>query len=109
MDAEPVINAADAEPEPPNPVHEVLTICGITTAANRATLINIEGLDSVEAASMNGDSEVTEMAKRMATRPNAAVRRLILGTMQIMRLQVLVYWVKDHDKRGLQAVPEMWT
>jgi hypothetical protein len=49
MDAEPVTDAADAEPEPPNPVHEVLTMCGITTAANRATLINIEGLDSVEA------------------------------------------------------------
>jgi hypothetical protein len=38
---------------------------------------------------MNGDSEVMEMAKRMATRPNAAVGRLILGTMQIKRLQVL--------------------
>jgi hypothetical protein len=110
MDAEPVINAADAEPKPPNPVHEVLTICGIATAANCATLIDIEGLDSVEAfASMNGDSNVTEMAKRMATRPNAGVGRLILGTMQIKRLQALGYWVKDHDKHGLQAVPEMWT
>ncbi|KAI2489358.1 hypothetical protein MHU86_25231 [Fragilaria crotonensis] len=29
--------------------------------------------------------------------------------MQIKRLQALVYWVKDHDKRGLQAQPEMWT
>ena len=110
MDAEPIIDAANAEPEPPNPVHEILTICGITTAANRETFINIEGLDSVEAfASMNGDSDVTEMAKRMASRPNAAAGRVILGTMQIKRLQALVYWVKDHDKRGLQAVPEMWT
>jgi hypothetical protein len=84
MDAEPVINAADAEPEPPNPVHEVLsTMCGIMTATNRATLINIEGLDSVEAfASMNGDSDVTEMAKRIATRPNAAAGRFILRRMQ---------------------------
>jgi hypothetical protein len=110
MDAEHIIDAANAEPEPPNPVHEILTICGITTAANRETFINIEGLDSVEAfASMNGDSDVTDMAKRMASRPNAAAGRLILGTMQIKRLQALVYWVKDHDKRGLQAVPEMWT
>jgi hypothetical protein len=101
-DAEPVIDAADAEPEPTNPVHEVLT--------NRATLLNIEGLDSVEAfASMNGDSTVTEMAKQMASRPNATAGRLILGTMQIKSLQALVYWVKDHDKRGLQAVPKMWT
>jgi hypothetical protein len=100
---QPVINAADAKPEPPNPVHEELTICGIATAANRATLINIEGLDSVEDfASMNGDSDVTEMAKRMATRPNAATGRLTLGTMQIKKLQaLLVYWVNDHNKRGL--------
>jgi hypothetical protein len=48
MDDEPVIDAADAESEPPNPVHEVLTICGIATAANCTTLTNIEGLDSVE-------------------------------------------------------------
>ena len=33
MDAEPVINAADAEPKPPNPVHDMLTICGIVNAA----------------------------------------------------------------------------
>ena len=110
MDAEPVIDAADAEPEPPNPVHDVLNICGITTAANGATFINIEGLDNIEAfAAMNGDSDVTEMAKRMASRPNAAAGRVILGTMQIKRLQALVYWVKDHDKRGLQAQPGMWT
>jgi hypothetical protein len=93
MDAELVIDAADAEPEPPNSVHKILTICGITTAANRETFINIEGLDSVEAfASMNGDSsDITEMAKRMASRPNAAAGRVILGTMQIKRLQALVY------------------
>jgi len=60
-------------------------------------------------ASMNGDPDVTEMAKRMASRPNAAAGRVILGTMQITRLQALVYWVKDHDKCSLQAVPEMWT
>jgi hypothetical protein len=109
MDAEPVADAASAEPEPTNPVHEVLTICGIATAANRATFINIEGLDCVEAfASMNSDFDITEMVKRMASRPIAAARRLILVTRQITRLQALVYWVKDPDKRGLQAVLEMW-
>ena len=58
---------------------------------------------------MNGDSDITEMAKRMASRPNAAAGRVILGTMQIKRHQAFVYWVKDHDKRGLQAVSKMWT
>ena len=110
MDAEPVIDAADSEPEPPHPVHEVLSICGIATAANRATLKNIEGLDSVEACvSTNGDSNIMEMAKRMATRPNVAAGRLILGIMQIKTLRASVYWVKDYNKRSLQAVPEMWT
>ena len=56
-----------------------------------------------------GDPDVTEMAKRMASRPNAAAGWEILGTMQIKRLQALAYWVNDHDKRGLEAVPEMWT
>ena len=49
------------------------------------------------------------MAKRMASRPNEAAGRVILGTMHIKRLQALVYWVKDYDKRGMQAAPEKWT
>ncbi len=86
----------------------MLTISGIANAATCTTFINIEGLDSMEAfASMNADPNNMERAKPMASRPNT--RRVILGTMQIKRLQALVYWVKDHDKRGLQAVPEMWT
>jgi hypothetical protein len=28
--------------------------------------------------------------------------------MQIKTLQVLVYWVKDHDKRGLVVQPDLW-
>ena len=88
----------------------MLTICGIANAATCTTFINIEGLNSVEAfASMKGNPDVTEMTKRMAWRPNAAAGRVILGTIQIKRLQALVYWVKDHDKRGLLAVPKMWT
>jgi hypothetical protein len=73
--------------------------------------VYIEGLDSVEAfASMNGDSDIMEMAKRrMASRPNTSAGRFILGTMQIKRLQAFIYWFKDHNKRGLQTVPEMWT
>jgi hypothetical protein len=33
MDVEPVIDADDAEPKPPSPVHDMLTICGIANAA----------------------------------------------------------------------------
>ncbi len=61
-------------------------------------------------ASIKGDPNVMEMAKQIASRPNASAGRVILGTMQIKRLQALVYLVKDYDKSGFQAVPaEMWT
>ena len=43
----------------------------------------------------------------MAARPSTA-GRVILGTMQSKRLQALVYWVKDRDKRGLIAQPGLW-
>ena len=106
MDAEPPIANVDAvavEPEPPNPVHNLLSTCGITNAAHRAIFIYIEGLNSIVAfASMSGDADVTEMAKRiMASRATIATGRVILGTMQIKRHQALVYWVKDYNKRGM--------
>ena len=114
MDAEPVAtiaeNAVVVETEPPNPIHDVLVTCGVTNAAHHATLIEIEGLDSIAAfRSMSGDVDITEMAKRMASRPSVASGRVILGTIQIKKLQALVYWVKDYDRRGMQASPELWT
>jgi hypothetical protein len=86
MDANPVNDdaAAVALAEPPNPIHDVLITCGITNAGYRDVFINIEGLDSIGAfATMNGDSDVSEMSKRMSTRPNVAAGRIILGTLQI--------------------------
>ena len=87
----------------------VLRTCGVVAQASRMTFINVEGLDSLAAfAMMSGDNDVTEMAKRMTIRPTAA-GRVILGTMQIKRIQALVHWVKDYDKRGLVPKPYMWT
>ena len=114
MGAEPVAaaGAVAADVEPPNPVHDVLLTCGVTNAAHRDVFMEIEGLDSIAAfAAMSGDTDVTKMAKRMASRPNAAAGRVILDTMQIKRLQaLLVYWVKeDYDKREMEAGPKLWT
>jgi len=115
--AEPVV-PEPLEPEPvievdvpeEDPVHRVLEVCGITNNTARRTFINIEGLSNIEAfGAMSGDSDVTEMAKRMASRSSAATGRVILGTMQIKRLQALVYWVKDCTNRGLDVDPDMWT
>ena len=111
--AGPVVATAAAGIAPANvaedPIHAVLRTCGVALLAARMTFINVEGLDSISAfIQLNGDSEdVTEMAKRMAARPSAA-GRVILGMMQIKRLQALVYWIEDHDKRGLVAQPDLW-
>ena len=88
-------------------MHQVLRTCGVTTLTARMTFINVEGLDSLSAfAQLNGDADVTEMAKQMASRPR--LRESHSRTMHIKRIQALVFWVKDHDKRGLAAEPELW-
>ncbi|KAI2511681.1 hypothetical protein MHU86_2747 [Fragilaria crotonensis] len=110
MDAEPVAAVANdavvvVDVEPPNPIHDVLVTCGVTNAAHRATLIEIEGLDSIAAfTSMGGDGDITEMAKRMASRPSVAAGRVIRNNAN-QETQALVYWVKDYDRRGMQAAP----
>ena len=77
----------------------------MTLLAACTTFIEIEGLNSLSAFArqLNVDSDVTEMAKPMASRPIAA-GRVILGAMHTKRIQALVFWVsEDHDKRGLVA------
>jgi hypothetical protein len=111
--AAPVVAAATAGIAPVNvaedPIHAVLRTCRVALLAARMTIINIEGHDSISAfIPLNGDSDVTEMTKRMAARLSAT-GRVIFGTMQIKWLQaLLVYWVRDHDKRGLVAQPDLW-
>ena len=108
LDAAAADAAAVAVAAAENPIHQVLRTCGVTTLVARMTFINVEDLDSLSAfAQLNGDTDVTEMAKRMASRPSTS-GRVILGTMHIKRIQALVFWVKDHDKRGLVAEPELW-
>jgi hypothetical protein len=94
---------------PANPVHGILTVCGILMNTSRQIFIDVEGLNSIDAfATLNGDSNVPEMAKRMAARTvNAG--RVILGTMKIKKIQALVYWVKDHHKHNLDVDPHAWT
>jgi hypothetical protein len=111
-DIAPDVGGLIAPPGAPveNPVHNVLALCGVTSFNARQNFITIEGLDTIDAfATLSGDSDVTEMAKRMASRSSVAAGKVILGTMQIKKIQALVYWVKDHHKCNLDVDPEMWT
>jgi hypothetical protein len=90
-----------------NPVHAALEVCGIGAAAARNMFIQVKRIDSLEAfGALSGDSDVTEMAKRMASHTvNAG--RVFLGTMQIKRIRALVFSVKDHEKHQVEIDPEI--
>ena len=86
----------------------VYTVCGITTAALRNRVAANEGLTSLEAfAEMENDQDVDNMAKRLATRPAAS--RVNLSTVQIKRLQVLVWWLRDRLNHGLELDGDAFT
>ena len=82
-------------------VNTLLTACGITDANVRNAIVHREGFLTVEdLAVLESDTDVTEMAKRMAGR-TAAEGRAHLSTVQIKRLQAMVWWIHDRRQRSL--------
>jgi hypothetical protein len=64
-----------------NPIenlHAVFVMCGITDEATRTNIINREGFNQLEDLGvLETDTDVSEMAKRMATRTQAEGRVLL--------------------------------
>jgi len=53
--------------DPIQELRDVLETCGVAVAADRNTIINREGFTSIaNLGILDGDLDVTEMAKRMA-------------------------------------------
>ena len=87
--------------DPIGDLNAVFAMCGITDEVTRANIINREGFTQLsDLGVLETDTDVTEMAKRMAARTQAE-GRVLLGTVVIKRLQTLVWWIRDHQKRGL--------
>jgi len=101
--------AAAAPPNPIDQLNTVLTTCGIAAANDRAAVIANEGFTSIaDFRYLEGDRDITKMAKRLSARTQAE-GRVNLGTVVIKRLQALVYWVKDRQKRGLAITAAAFT
>jgi hypothetical protein len=82
-------------------LHAVFAMCGITNKAAHMNIINQEGFTQLEDLGvLEADTNISEMAKRMVTRTQAE-GRMLLKTVVIKRLQTLVWWVRDQQKRGL--------
>lgn len=87
--------------DPINELNMVFETCGITDAGMRVNIINREGFQSLaDLGVLETDTDVSDMAKRLASRTQAE-GRVYLGTVVVKRLQTLVWWVRDHQKRGL--------
>ena len=91
----PVVPAA----VPNADIHAVLTVCGLMDAANRASIINTEGFQTLADFGLLSEKDVYEMVKRMGNRAVAAGRAFV-GTLQVKKLQALCYWVRDQQKHG---------
>ena len=90
--------------DPIEELNAVFAMCGINDAGMRANIIAREGFTQLEDLGvLETDTDITEMAKRMASRMQAK-GRVLLGTVVIKRLQTLVWWIRDHQKRGLPLV-----
>ena len=89
--------------DPIGELNAVFAMCGIINEVMQANIINQEGFTQLsDLGVLETDSDVTEMVKRMAARTQAE-GRVLLGTIAIKHLQTLVWWVRDHQKRGLDV------
>jgi hypothetical protein len=87
--------------DPIGELNAVFEICGVVDAGTRTNIINREGFTSLaDLGVLETDTDVLEMAKRLASRTQAE-GRVYLGTVMVKRIQTLVWWVRDHQKRGL--------
>jgi hypothetical protein len=86
--------------DPIEELNAVFMMWGINDAGMHANIIAQEGFTQFEDVGvLETDTNVMEMAKRMASRTQAE-GRVLLGTVVIKHLQTLVWWVRDHQKQG---------
>ena len=80
-------------------LHMVLTTCGVSVHTTRTLIINNESLTLFsDFVFLDGvDDDVTAMSLRMACRV-ANNGRVIMGVIQIKKIQTLVWWVRDLQK-----------
>jgi hypothetical protein len=93
-------------------LRNVLLVCGIADIqnpqGNRPTQLFIasQGFVSLEDLSMLRIKDVPHMIKDHNSVPNQAAR---LGAVQQRKLQALIWWAKDRERRGIPIIAADWT
>ena len=89
--------------------HTVLMMCGMTVVQEHNNITTHEGFNTIaNLAIMEGNSDVIEMVKCMAshTEANGCIN---LSIVAIKCLQGLVYCVRDCEMHGLTIMANNWT
>ena len=89
--------------------HMFLTTCGVSAEAMRTLIINNKSFTPIaEFGFLDGaDDDVTAMSLRIA-RHVANNGRVILGGIQIKKIQALVWWVRYRHKLGQPIDAALW-
>ena len=91
-------------------LHIFLTTCGVSVKEKRTLIINNKSLTSIADFGFlnDGDNNVTAMSLRMA-RCVANNGRVILGGINIKKIQALVWWVRERQNIGHPIDADLWT
>ena len=93
-------------------LRQMLLICGIPDIANQAgnrpttLFIESQGFGSVDDFAMLRIKDVPHMIKDHNSVPNQAAR---MGAVHQRKIQALIWWAKDRQRRGLPITPAEWT
>ena len=93
--------AAAAHPYPE--VRQALINCGVTSNHDLNVFCNTEQFHTLADFTALTDDAIVKMAARMASRTQNSGLKVTLGTMQIVKIQALVYWIKDQVKLGFDV------
>ena len=87
-----------------------LTVCGVSVEATRTLIVIKKYLTSIANFGFldGGNNDITTMLSRMARRV-ANNGRVILGGIQIKKIQALVWWVRDYHRLGQLIDAALWT
>ena len=90
-------------------LHMVITTCGVSVEETRTLTINNRSLSSIADFRFlyGGDDDVTAMSS-LIVRHVANNSRVIMGGIQIKKIQALVLWVRDRQMLGQPMYVALW-
>jgi hypothetical protein len=81
-------------------MNQVLTLCGFANPVDRARLVEIEGLDTLDAFGDFSDDSIEHMARKYE-RPGPDHMRF--GITRLNKMKSIAFWVRKQRREGIEA------